>query len=130
MSAASLLTFSQGYDCCIHMSEETNDASKTIPLVVLWSVVGNAIMLLVVGITFIFCLGGLESVLNSPTGQPMIQVIYNATQSVAGTSVMAAVVIIVLMSACVGQVATSSRQMWSFARDQGTQIWVYFAALY
>ena len=130
MSAASLLTFSQGYDCCIHMSEETNDASKTIPLVVLWSVVGNAIMLLVVGITFIFCLGDLESVLNSPTGQPMIQVFYNATHSVAGTSVMAAVVIIVLMSACVGQVATSSRQMWSFARDQGTQIWVYFAALY
>ena len=112
------------------MSEETNDASKTIPLVVLWSVVGNAIMLLVVGITFIFCLGDLDSVLNSPTGQPMIQVFYNATQSVAGTSVMAAVVIIVLMSACVGQVATSSRQMWSFARDQGTQIWVYFAALY
>jgi amino acid permease len=87
-------------------------------------------MLLVVGITFIFCLGDLDSVLNSPTGQPMIQVFYNATQSVAGTSVMAAVVIIVLMSACVGQVATSSRQMWSFARDQGTQIWVYFAALY
>jgi choline transport protein len=93
------------------MSEETNDASKTIPLVVLWSVAGNAIMLLIVGITFIFCLGDLDSVLNSPTGQPMLQVFYNATQSVAGTSVMAAVVIVVLMSACVGQVATSSRQM-------------------
>ena len=102
------------------MSEETNDASKTIPLVVLWSVAGNAIMLLIVGITFIFCLGDLNSVLNSPTGQPMIQVFYNATQSVAGTSVMVAVVIVIFMSACVGQVATSSRQMWSFARDQGT----------
>jgi choline transport protein len=113
------LKLSQGYDCCIHMSEETNDASKTIPLVVLWSVAGNAVMLLIVGITFIFCLGDLDSVLNSPTGQPMIQVFYNATQSVAGTSVMVAVVIIIFMSACVGQVATSSRQMWSFARDQG-----------
>jgi choline transport protein len=119
-----LLTLSQGYDCCIHMSEETADASKTIPLVVLWAVAGNAVMLLLVGITFIFCLGDLDSVLNSPTGQPMIQVFYNATQSVAGTSVMVAVVVIVLMSACVGQVATSSRQMWSFARDHGTHFWV------
>lgn len=101
------------------MSEETKDASRTIPLVVVWAVAANAAMLLIVGITFIFCLGDLESVLNSPTGQPMIQVFYNATQSVAGTSVMVAVVIVIFMSACVGQVATSSRQMWSFARDQG-----------
>ncbi|KAM0722080.1 hypothetical protein Q7P37_003006 [Cladosporium fusiforme] len=107
-----------GYDCSIHMSEETKDASKTIPLVVVWAVVANAVMLLVVGITFIFCLGDLDSVLNSPTGQPVIQVFYNATQSIAGTTVMVVVVIVILMSACVGQVATSSRQMWSFARDQ------------
>lgn len=49
----------------------------------------------------------------------MIEVFYNATQSVAGTSIMIAVVIIIFLSACVGQVATSSRQMWSFARDRG-----------
>lgn len=101
------------------MSEETKDASKTIPLVVVWAVVANAIMLLAVGVTFIFCLGDLDSVLNSPTGQPVIQVFYNATQSIAGTSVMVAVVVVILISACIGQVATSSRQMWSFARDQG-----------
>jgi amino acid transporter len=103
------------------MAEETEDASRTIPLVVVWAVAGNALMLLAVGITFIFCLGDLDSALNSPTGQPMIQVFYNATQSVAGTSVMVTVVIIIFMSACIGQVATSSRQMWSFARDQGTE---------
>lgn len=102
------------------MSEETNDASRTIPLVVVWAVAANALMLIVVGITFIFCLGDLDNVLNSPTGQPMIQVFYNATQSKAGASVMVAVVIIVFVSACVGQVATASRQMWSFARDEGT----------
>jgi choline transport protein len=101
------------------MAEETKDASRTIPLVIVWAVTANAVMLWVVGITFIFCLGDLDSILNSPTGQPLIQVFYNATQSVAGTSVMVAVVIVIFMSACIGQVATSSRQMWSFARDQG-----------
>jgi choline transport protein len=95
--------------------------ASTTSQVVTSSVALNAVMLLVVGITFIFCLGDLDSVLNTPTGQPMIQVFYNATQSVAGTSIMVIVVviIIILLSACVGQVATSSRQIWSFARDKG-----------
>lgn len=102
------------------MSEETKDASKTIPLVVVWAVIANAVMLPAVGITLICCLGDLDSVLNSPIGQPVIQIFYNATQSIAGTSVMVAVVVVILISACIGQVATSSRQTWSFARDVGT----------
>lgn len=102
------------------MSEEVHDASRTVPLVLLWAVASNALMLLVVGITFIFCLGDLDSVLDTATGQPVIQVFYNATQSIAGTSIMIAVIVIIFLSACVGQVATASRQMWSFARDRGT----------
>ena len=76
-------------------------------------------MLILVGVTFIFCLGDLDSVLNTTTGQPVIQVFYNVTKSVAGTSIMVTVIILILLSACVGQVATSSRQIWSFARDKG-----------
>lgn len=110
---------SAGYDCTIHMSEETQDASKTIPNVIVWAVAGNAVLLLLVGISYIFCLGDVDSALNSETYQPVIQVFYNATQSKAGTSVMIAVVIVVFLSACIGQVATASRQLWSFARDQG-----------
>ncbi|KAI6833133.1 amino acid transporter-like protein [Hortaea werneckii] len=70
-----------GYDCCVHMSEEVQDASRTIPAVIIWAVVSNAAMLLLVGITYIFCLGDLDSVLNSATGQPVIQVFYDATGS-------------------------------------------------
>ncbi|RMZ88889.1 hypothetical protein DV736_g3889, partial [Chaetothyriales sp. CBS 134916] len=109
-----------GYDCTIHMSEETKDASRTIPLVVVWAVASNALMLIVVGWTYIFCLGDLDSVLNTETGQPMIQVFYNATRNRAGTTIMVVVVIVIFISACVGQVATASRQMWSFARDKGS----------
>ncbi|KAK5170961.1 uncharacterized protein LTR77_004105 [Saxophila tyrrhenica] len=108
-----------GYDCTVHMSEEVNDASWTVPNVVMWAVSTNAVMLLLVGITYIFCLGDLESVLNTPTYQPVIQVFYNATKSKAGTTVMIVVLIVIFISACVGQVATASRQMWSFARDRG-----------
>ncbi|KAK6398405.1 hypothetical protein LTR81_025523 [Elasticomyces elasticus] len=58
-----------GYDCSVHLSEETEDASLTIPQVVLAAVGTNAVMLLAVGITYIFCLGDLDSVLGSATYQ-------------------------------------------------------------
>ena len=104
------------------MSEEVQDASRTVPNVLVWAVAGNAVLLLVVGITYIFCIGDLDSVLGTATYQPVIQVFYNTTQSHAGATIMTLVVIIVLLSACVGQVATASRQMWSFARDRGKTV--------
>ena len=108
-----------GYDCSAHLSEETHDASLTLPRVIIWAVVGNVVLLLLVGITYIFCLGEIESALYSDTYQPVIQVFYDATGSKAGATVMTVVVCIVLLSACIGQVATASRQMFSFARDRG-----------
>ena len=108
-----------GYDCSVHMSEEVRDASIVLPKVIMWSVVLNAIMCLFMGITYIFCLGDLDSVLATPTYQPFIQVIFNATGSYTGTNIMVAIVVIMLTSSCISEVATSSRQIWSFARDHG-----------
>jgi len=109
----------QGYDCSVHLSEETEDASWTIPQVMLAAVASNAVMLLAVGITYIFCIGDLTSVLSTSTGQPVIQVLFNTTQNNAGTTIITLVIVIILLSACVGQVTTASRQLWSFARDGG-----------
>ena len=79
----------------------------------------NGIMGLVMVITLCFTLGNVESILNTKTGYPFIQVFFNATKSHAATNVMVAVVIIVFTSAVISEMATSSRQMWSFARDGG-----------
>ncbi|TKA24371.1 hypothetical protein B0A54_17918 [Friedmanniomyces endolithicus] len=70
------------------------------------------------GVTYIFCIGDLDSVMNTAYGQPFIQVFFNATQSNAGTTVMVVIIIVMLTSAAVGEVATASRQLWSFARDE------------
>jgi len=70
-------------------------------------------------VTLCFTLGDIENILNTPTYQPFIQVFYNATRSYAATSVMVAIVLILLVSCCVSEVATASRQLWSFARDRG-----------
>ena len=49
----------------------------------------------------------------------MIQLFYDVTKSKAGTSIMSAIVIITLVSAVISEIATASRQIWSFARDKG-----------
>ncbi|KAF7938680.1 uncharacterized protein EAE98_001018 [Botrytis deweyae] len=58
-------------------------------------------------------------ILNNKTGEPFIQLFYNSTQSYTATNIMVTPLIILLLSCCVSEVATTSRQIWSFARDQG-----------
>jgi len=85
----------------------------------MWAAGVNGSLGFVMVITFCFTLGDVLDILETPTGYPFIQVFYNATQSNAGTSVMTAILIVNITSACISTVATASRQTWSFARDKG-----------
>ena len=115
-----------GYDCSVHMSEEIHDASKTLPNAIIWSIIVNGSLAFIMAITLIFTLGNVDNLLASVTRQPFIQQIYNATQSYGGTNAMVAVVIVLLTSSCISEVATASRQIWSFARDGGLpgSVWI------
>lgn len=106
-----------GYDCSVHMSEELRDASRTMPRAIMWSCGINFLMAFLMGVTLIFCVGDIDSVLSTSTGQPFIQLIFNATNSYAGTNIMVAVLIVLLTGCTLTEVATSSRQIWSFSRD-------------
>ncbi|KAI7345199.1 amino acid transporter-like protein [Hortaea werneckii] len=108
-----------GYDCTVHMAEELHDASITLPKAIMWSVAPNACLGILVISTLAFCSGDIEEVLQTRTGEPFVQIFYNATGSKAGSSVMVTLVIILLISCCFSEVATASRQLWSFARDKG-----------
>ena len=108
-----------GYDCSVHMSEEIHDASLTLPRAIIWSIIINGTMAFVMGITLIFTLGDIDNLLATVTRQPFIQQIYNATGSLGGTNAMVAIHIVLLAASCTTEVATSSRQLWSFARDRG-----------
>lgn len=70
-------------------------------------------------VTLIFTLGDIDSLLNTFTRQPFIQLFYNGTRSYLAANFMTAIVIIMLTSCCISEVATASRQLWSFARDKG-----------
>lgn len=108
-----------GADGAVHMSEELRDASKVLPQSMIATTVLNGAMGWIILITFSFVLGNLDDVIDSATGQPYIQVFYNATNSFAGASVLSALVIFMAIFCNLSITATASRQLWSFARDQG-----------
>jgi choline transport protein len=108
-----------GSDAATHMSEELRDASYTLPRAMIWTAVSNSIMGFLMLVTVCICLGDVESIISTKTGYPHIQVFYNATGSLAGASVMTAITTVMGIFACVNNVATSSRQLFAFARDSG-----------
>ena len=89
------------------------------PRALVWANILNAAGGLIAAITLIFTWGDIDVVAKTPTGLPFIQIFFNATQSFAGTTIMATIIIVALFSSCIAVVATASRQLWSFARDNG-----------
>lgn len=79
------------------------------------SIISGFVMVL----TFCFSIGDIESALSSPTGQPYIQVFFNATGSHSGTTVMTVVITFMTFCNTVNNVASASRQLYAFARDRG-----------
>lgn len=79
----------------------------------------NATLSFLVIITICYCLGDAETVAASATGYPFIEMLFQGTGSRAGTTVMTAIVTIMLAACGVSEVAAASRQIWAFARDQG-----------
>ncbi|KAF2456974.1 amino acid permease-domain-containing protein [Lineolata rhizophorae] len=109
-----------GPDSATHMSEELRDASRSLPRAMMATALVNGGMGFVMIVTFCMTMGGdIEAILATPTGQPFIQVFYNATKSNAAASVMTGIMIIMAIFGNVTNVATSSRQVWAFARDKG-----------
>ena len=110
------------FQSCANVSfpaEEIKDASVTLPRSVVSGVIINGIMGFIMVITICFTLGDIQSLLTTPTKYPFIQLFFNTTKSYAATNAMTSMIIIVFTSAVISEIATSSRQLWSFARDGG-----------
>ena len=73
----------------------------------------------IMGITFSFCVGDTLSVLSTPLGSQHIQVFLNTTGSPAGATGLTCITLVIGVFACVAVIATNSRQLFAFARDNG-----------
>lgn len=112
-----------GPDAGAHMSEELKDASLVLPSAMMWASFLNAFLGLVMLITYCFCLGPdwQDNVIgdSTQTGIPIIQVLYTSTNSINGTIILTTILILLSMVGTITVIASSSRQVWAFARDKG-----------
>ncbi|KAF2402027.1 amino acid transporter [Trichodelitschia bisporula] len=118
-----------GSDAATHMSEELQDASYTLPRAMMATAVFNGILGFLMLITFCFCLGDVDAVRASPAGAlyPFVQVFADGTQSIGGATVMTSVLITLSVFCCITNIATASRQLFAFARDNGIPFAKVFA---
>ncbi|RFU82173.1 amino acid transporter [Trichoderma arundinaceum] len=116
-----------GADAAVHMSEELRDASRTLPRSIIITTLFNGALGWIMVITFSFCIGDLGEVIESPTGYPFMQVFYNSTQSASSATAMSVFIIAMTVFSNLTMVATSSRQLFAFARDHAIPFGRWFS---
>ncbi|KAF4449345.1 amino acid permease [Fusarium albosuccineum] len=109
-----------GYDAACHLAEEMPHASRNVPIAMVGSVSINGFMGLVYATMLLFSTGPLESLLQTPTGFPFMQIFLDVTKSPAGASVMSFILTCVAIAATVAGITSTSRTLWAFARDKST----------
>ncbi|PYH88862.1 choline transport protein [Aspergillus ellipticus CBS 707.79] len=112
-----------GADAAVHMSEEIHDAERVVPQSILTSVLINGLLGFGMILSTLFTMTDVDTALASPTGYPYMEIFCTATSSIGGCTVMSAIVPILVTTTAVGSLASSSRMVWSFARDRGLPGW-------
>ena len=108
------------------MAEEIRNADVVVP----WCMVGTTILNGAVGlgmvIAILFVTTDIDSSLMSPSGAlgyPYMNIFYKAVGSKGGASALIAILIFMTEAGAVAALATGSRLLWAFARDQGLPFW-------
>jgi amino acid transporter len=105
------------------MSEEIYNAPAMVPHSIVWSVFFNGLVGLGMYVAVLFCAGNLQDAINSPYVYPFIEVLQQAVNSNGGAAAILAILISVDLGLLIGVEASSSRMLWSFARDRGIPGW-------
>lgn len=100
------------------MAEEVQDASRYVPISLLWSYIGNGILAIIFLMTYLFSIKNVEEALEDKTGFPFIYVFKTAMPN-SGVNALTIVVLILVIAANISFNASTARQTFAFARDRG-----------
>jgi choline transport protein len=101
------------------MSEEIKGAAKTVPRAMIYSIIMNGFLGGGMLLPTLYCAGDLETAATSPTGYPFVAIFASGVKSIGGATVMISITVVMAWSNAIGCLASASRMMWSFARDNG-----------
>lgn len=107
------------YDAPAHMTEEIKNARKQAPRAIVMSVYIGFLTGFIWLIALCFCIGDLETTASSPTGVPVIEIMYHSTRSVGATSTLASMISVIAIVCANSLMAEGSRAVYAFARDNG-----------
>ena len=99
------------------VAEEVYNASTVVPWAIVATIMVNGVLGLALLIALLFCLGDVTAALNTPTVFPFIEIFAQATNSNAGATTMTCLILLLLAASGSGCMATASRLLWSFSRD-------------
>jgi choline transport protein len=91
------------------------------------SVVINGTLAFAFIICVLFCIGNLGNALSTPTGYPIIEILYQATGSKGATTALMSLIVFLGLVAMFSTLASVSRLTWAFARDNGLPFSTFFA---
>jgi choline transport protein len=101
------------------MAEETRNAAQVVPRAMLYSYLVNGILNFIMLITYCFSYPSLQEVPLEPSGFQFIQAFSLATGSPQGGAALTSVLIVLNAFAVFNFTASTSRQIFAFARDFG-----------
>lgn len=105
------------------MAEEVQNPSLVVPRSIMLSLLINGSFGFAMVLVALFCMGDGEAVLNPPTGFPFMEIFRQATNSIAASTIMSSLILVLGLCGTVGLFASTSRVFWSFARDRGLPGW-------
>ncbi|ETW76157.1 amino acid transporter [Heterobasidion irregulare TC 32-1] len=106
-----------GLEASIHLSEEASNANVAVP----WAIIASVTIANVIGwginVALAFNMGtDMESILNSPVGQPMAAILFNSFGN-RGTLAVWAIAVVVQFMVGISVITVGSRQIFAFSRD-------------
>jgi choline transport protein len=119
-----------GYDAVAHMIEEIPNASVEGPKIMIYCVAIGTFTGFVFLVVLLFVSGGDNEAIITSTAGPLLQILYNATQSKAGAVCLLMFPLICLLFATTSIMTTSSRMTYAFARDGGLPRSKFFAKVH
>lgn len=107
------------FDSCVHMAEEVKNPVKNVPYGIVGSIGACGIMGTLICIVIAACLpADIDSIINTPSGQPLTQMFYNVLGKKWAIAFMSLCALCQFLMGASVMVAIS-RQIWAFARDDG-----------
>ncbi|TVY39860.1 Choline transport protein [Lachnellula subtilissima] len=107
------------FDGVLHMSDEVQGARTRVPRSMITAVVLNSFMQFGFCVALMYCIGDVDKVTSSPTGLPIIEVLFECTKSKPATNFLLVMIAFVLFVSLFNILASAARLTWAFARDNG-----------